>query len=219
MRVRQPPPDLAALGDPAQVAVARVLLENVRRAVLRLVIGRDDEVDAGVQVVLDLRVDDVQPRRERRASARASSRAGPPSRVSTHYARRARPPSAAAEQPRPRRTRPPRPRAAPAPRDPGVGSSGARSRKSLRQELRQGVAQPRVPHERPRRESSPDLGVVERDPRPDRLGAALLRDPPAHEPGRHAGSRASLSRSSRTSVRTAHANGAGSGGPRAGTSP
>ena len=67
LRLRQPrhtrPPralaHLVPLEDPAEVAVSRIRLEDVGRAVTRVVVGRDDEVDAGVQVVGDLGVDDV----------------------------------------------------------------------------------------------------------------------------------------------------------------
>ena len=41
------------------MSLARVALEDLGRPVLRAVVGRDDEVDAGVEVERDLRVDDV----------------------------------------------------------------------------------------------------------------------------------------------------------------
>src|SRR5713226_2073709 len=43
-----------------EVALARVPLENLRRLVLRAVVGGDDEVDARVQVKGDLCVDHVR---------------------------------------------------------------------------------------------------------------------------------------------------------------
>ena len=46
-------------GDPEQMPGARIRLEDLRRAVEGLVITRNHEVDASVQVVRDLRVDDV----------------------------------------------------------------------------------------------------------------------------------------------------------------
>ena len=51
---------VARLADQMQVSLARVALEDLGRSVLGAVVGRDDEVDAGVQVERDLRVDDVR---------------------------------------------------------------------------------------------------------------------------------------------------------------
>ena len=51
---------LALHRDAAQVPIADESLEDVGCAVDRLVVGRDHEVDTGVQVVSDLRVDDVR---------------------------------------------------------------------------------------------------------------------------------------------------------------
>ena len=53
------PEVVAGLADQVEHAVARVPLEDLRRRVLRPVVGRDDEVDARLQVVRDLRIDDV----------------------------------------------------------------------------------------------------------------------------------------------------------------
>ena len=50
---------VAGLADQVEHALARVALEDLRGRVLGAVVGRDDEVDARVQVVGDLRVDDV----------------------------------------------------------------------------------------------------------------------------------------------------------------
>ena len=50
---------VARLADQVEHAVARVALEDLRRRVLGAVVGGDDEVDARVEVVRDLRVDDV----------------------------------------------------------------------------------------------------------------------------------------------------------------
>ncbi len=58
---------LTRLADQVEMAIARVLLEDVRRAVDRPIVGRDDEVDAGVEVEREPRVDEVGfvPRQER----------------------------------------------------------------------------------------------------------------------------------------------------------
>ena len=50
---------VARLADQVEHAVALVPLENLGRPVLRPVVRGDDEVDAGVEVVRDLRIDDV----------------------------------------------------------------------------------------------------------------------------------------------------------------
>ena len=50
---------VAGLADQVEHAVARVPLEDLGRPVLRPVVGGDDEVDTGREVVRDLRVDDV----------------------------------------------------------------------------------------------------------------------------------------------------------------
>ena len=50
---------VARLADQVEHAVALVPLENLGRPVLRAVVRGDDEVDAGVEVVRDLRIDDV----------------------------------------------------------------------------------------------------------------------------------------------------------------
>ena len=50
---------VAGLADQVEHAFARVALEDLRGRVLRAVVGRDDEIDARMQVVRDLRVDDV----------------------------------------------------------------------------------------------------------------------------------------------------------------
>ena len=50
---------LGRLGDQPQHSVAFVCLEHVRRAVARVVVGRDHVVDAGIEVERDLCVDDV----------------------------------------------------------------------------------------------------------------------------------------------------------------
>ncbi len=50
----------AALRNPPETAARLVALENLRRSVAGLVIGDDDEVDPGAQVVCDLGVDDVR---------------------------------------------------------------------------------------------------------------------------------------------------------------
>jgi len=51
---------LALHGDPMQVPVSRVRLEDVRRSIDRTVIRSDDEVDAEIQMVPNLGVDDVR---------------------------------------------------------------------------------------------------------------------------------------------------------------
>ena len=51
--------DLSVLADHAHVTVAHVALEDVARAVDGAVIGDDDEIDAGVQMECQLRVEDV----------------------------------------------------------------------------------------------------------------------------------------------------------------
>ena len=48
-----------SIRDPTEDAIAGIRLEDVRRAVDRLMIRRDHEVDARVQVVGDLVIDDV----------------------------------------------------------------------------------------------------------------------------------------------------------------
>jgi hypothetical protein len=51
---------LALYGDPAQAAVADESLEDFGGAVHRLVVGRDHEIDTGVEMVPDLCFDDVR---------------------------------------------------------------------------------------------------------------------------------------------------------------
>ncbi len=50
---------VARLADQVEHTVPLVPLENLRRPVLRAVVRGDDEVDARVEVVRDLRIDDV----------------------------------------------------------------------------------------------------------------------------------------------------------------
>jgi hypothetical protein len=51
---------LALHRDAMQVSVSDVRLENVRRPVDGAVVGRDDEIDAQIQVMPDLCLDDVR---------------------------------------------------------------------------------------------------------------------------------------------------------------
>ena len=84
---------LTGLADQAHLARPRVLLEHLRGAVLRVVVGCDHDVDAGIQMEREPRVDDVDlvPGQERhdeghrRASLRATRR---PARGSGRDARR-----------------------------------------------------------------------------------------------------------------------------------
>ena len=50
---------VARLAEQPQATCALVPLEDLRRPVVRCVVRGDDEIDAGVQVVRDLRIDDV----------------------------------------------------------------------------------------------------------------------------------------------------------------
>ena len=50
---------VALLANEVQMPIAGIALENLRGAVLRTVVSRDDEIDAGVQVKRDLGIDDV----------------------------------------------------------------------------------------------------------------------------------------------------------------
>ena len=82
----RPPRAVAHLAldrDPPEVALAGVPLEDLRRAVHRLVIGRNDEVDARVPGGTRSGRQRCRPRRARRASARASCRAKPPAGTRT----------------------------------------------------------------------------------------------------------------------------------------
>ena len=56
------PEVVAGLANEMDMALARVPLEHLGRPVLRVVVGRDHEVRARVQVELEPRLDDVRPR-------------------------------------------------------------------------------------------------------------------------------------------------------------
>ena len=132
---------LAGLADQVDVARPRVLLEHLRRPVLRAVVGRDHEVGAGVQMEREPRVDDVDlvareerhDQRHRRASLRAArsgasfERAEPAPRARARAARRGR-----CRRSRRGRTPPPR---TPRPRRRSAGGTRAAARRPGRTKL------------------------------------------------------------------------------------